>query len=155
MRIAVTEILKPADRKSSDKGDIWAATFVCLELNTFFSLAESNLSTNITENKLAQLENSPELLKLQQGGKDVINVINEEAETFAVQHRVNKLKQHHRRAFELISRALKIDEEVGNKDERTVELYKKGKKCLQILLSGLTEYHLNQYFNLSAENYTF
>ena len=76
---------------------------------------------------MAQLENSPELLKLQQGGKDVINVINEEAETFAVQHRVNKLKQHHRRAFELISRALKIDEEVGNKDGRTVELYKKGK----------------------------
>ena len=63
-----------------------------------------------------------------------MNVINEEAENFAVQHRLNKLKQHHRRAFELISRALKIDEEVGNKDERTVELYKKGKKYLQMLL---------------------
>jgi len=124
MRIAVTEILKPADRKSSDK-------------------AESNLSTNITENKLAQLENSPELLKLQQGGKDVINVINEEAETFAVQHRVNKLKQHHRRAFELISRALKIDEEVGNKDERTVELYKKGINELEkgILLQFSSQNH--------------
>ena len=102
-------------------------------------LAESCLATNITENKLAQLEDNPELLKQQmEGRKDVMNVINEETENFAVQHRVNKLKQHHRRAFELISRALKIDEEVGNKDERTVELYKKGKKCLQIWLSELT-----------------
>ena len=33
---------------------------------------------------------------------------------------------HHCRAFELISRALKIDEEQGNKDGATVELYKKG-----------------------------
>ena len=79
----------------------------------------------------------------------MINVINEEAENFAVQHRVNKLKQHHRRAFELISRALKIDEEVGNKDERTVELYKKGKKYLQTLLSDLTKYFLKLYYNHS------
>jgi len=107
LRFAMAEILKPTDGKSSDK-------------------AESSLTTNITENKLAQLEDKPELLKLQEGRKDVMNVINEEAENFAVQHRLNKLKQHHRRAFELISRALKIDEEVGNKDERTVELYKKG-----------------------------
>ena len=96
---------------------------------------ESSLTTNITENKLAQLDNDPELLKQQKVGKKVVmNVINEEAENFAVQHRLNKLKQHHRRAFELISRALKIDEEVGNKDERTVELYKKGKKYLQMFL---------------------
>ena len=97
---------------------------------------ESSLTTNITENKLAQLEDDSELLKQQKVGKKVVmNVINEEAENFAVQHRLNKLKQHHRRAFELISRALKIDEEVGNKDERTVELYKKGKKYLQMLHS--------------------
>ena len=88
-----------------------------------------------------------------------MNVINEEAENFAVQHRLNKLKQHHRRAFELISRALKIDEEVGNKDERTVELYKKGKKCLQMLLSDLTTTKLlnisrSNANNTSAENYT-
>ena len=81
---------------------------------------------------------------------EAVTSYNEEAETFAVQHRVNKLKQHHRRwvvsvivtlhcycycyrycychcrAFELISRALKIDEEQGNKDGATVELYKKG-----------------------------
>ena len=106
-----------------------------LELNIFIFVEESSLSTNITENKLAQLDNDPELLKQQKVGKKVVmNVINEEAENFAVQHRLNKLKQHHRRAFELISRALKIDEEVGNKDERTVELYKKGKKYLQMLL---------------------
>merc|ERR1712088_1207407 len=61
----------------------------------------------------------------------------------AVQHRVNKLKQHHRRAFELISRALKIDEEVGNKDERTVELYKKGINELEkgILLQFSSQNH--------------
>ena len=113
---------------------------VCSEI-FFIFVAESSLATNITENKLAQLEDNPELLKLQkEGRKDVMNVINEEAENFAVQHRVNKLKQHHRRAFELISRALKIDEEVGNKDERTVELYKKGKKCLQMLLPHPTPY---------------
>ena len=126
-------------------------------MKNFIFVAESSLTTNITENKLAQLEDNPDLLKLQkEGRKDVMNVINEEAENFAVQHRVNKLKQHHRRAFELISRALKIDEEVGNKDERTVELYKKGKKCLQMLLSDspdLTKYFPKQYNNQSAENY--
>ena len=105
---------------------------------------ESSLTTNITENKLAQLEDDSELLKQQKVGKKVVmNVINEEAENFAVQHRLNKLKQHHRRAFELISRALKIDEEVGNKDERTVELYKKGKKYLQMLLSLLSDSHFD------------
>ena len=88
--------------------------------------------TNITENKMADFEDNPELLKQQLEGKAEGAVIsyNEEAENFAVQHRVNKLKQHHRRAFELISRALKIDEEVGNKDGRTVELYKQGKEIL-------------------------
>jgi len=87
MRIAVTEILKPSDRKSSDK--------------------ESNL-TNITENKMADFEDNPELLKQQLEGKAEGAVIsyNEEAENFAVQHRVNKLKQHHRRAFELICNAM-------------------------------------------------
>ena len=59
-----------------------------------------------------------------------VTTYNEEAESFAVQHRVNKLKQHHRRAFDLISKALKIDEEVGNKDGATVDLYKKGKQLL-------------------------
>ena len=57
---------------------------------------------------------------------------NEEAESFAVQHRVNKLKQHHRRAFDLISKALKIDEDVGNKDGTTVDLYKKGTQLLNL-----------------------
>jgi hypothetical protein len=42
----------------------------------------------------------------------------DEAENYALQHQVNKLKQHHRRAFELISRALQIDEETGSKDTR-------------------------------------
>jgi hypothetical protein len=42
----------------------------------------------------------------------------DEAENYALQHQVNKLKQHHRRAFELISRALQIDEETGSKDVR-------------------------------------
>ena len=112
---------------------------------------ESSLTTNITENKLAQLEDDSELLKQQKVGKKVVmNVINEEAENFAVQHRLNKLKQHHRRAFELISRALKIDEEVGNKDERTVELYKKGKKYLQMLLSLLSDSHFDLTKDISC-----
>ena len=99
---------------------------------------------NITENKMADFEDNPELLKQQLERKTdgVVISYNEVAENFAVQHRVNKLKQHHRRAFELISRALKIDEEVGNKDGRTVELYKKGKKskscrCCLLLTSLL------------------
>ena len=32
--------------------------------------------------------------------------------------KVNKLKQHHRRAFDFISKALSIDEESGSKDKR-------------------------------------
>ena len=89
--------------------------------------------TNITENKMADFEDNPELLKTAKAdtGGAVISY-NEEAENFAVQHRLNKLKQHHRRAFDLISKALKIDEEVGNKDGATVELYKKGKKLLNL-----------------------
>ena len=88
--------------------------------------------TNITENKLADFENDPHDLKTvkTEGGEGAVVTYSEEAENFAVQHRFNKLKQHHRRAFDLISKALKIDEEVGNKDGATVELYKKGKKLL-------------------------
>jgi len=107
LRLAMGEILKSSDRKSSNKGQT---------------------VTNITENKMADFEDNPELLKTakaETGGGAVISY-NEEAENFAVQHRLNKLKQHHRRAFDLISKALKIDEEVGNKDGATVELYKKG-----------------------------
>ena len=141
MRIAVTEILRPSDRKSSDK-DKGAKLISQLESfrTTFiaFPSVESNL-TNITENKMADFEDNPELLMQQLEGKTDVAVIsyNEEAENFAVQHRVNKLKQHHRRAFELISRALKIDEEVGNKDGRTVELYRQGN-----LPAGIITFHL-------------
>ena len=47
----------------------------------------------------------------------------DEAENYALQHQVNKLKQHHRRAFELISRALQIDEETGSKDTRQDRMF--------------------------------
>ena len=52
----------------------------------------------------------------------------QEEEAAAIQHRVNKLKQHHRKAFDLISRALKLDEEEkGSRDGKTsVEMYKRG-----------------------------
>ena len=75
---------------------------------------------------MADFEDNPEVLKTVSVETGAVSSYNEEAEQFAIQHRVNKLKQHHRRAFELISRALKIDEDVGNKDGATVELYKKG-----------------------------
>ena len=82
---------------------------------------------------MADFEDNPELLKPgQTDTTTAVTTYNEEAENFAVQHRVNKLKQHHRRAFDLISKALKIDEEIGNKDGTTVELYKKGKKLLNL-----------------------
>merc|ERR1712117_537489 len=106
LRLAISEIWNSADRKSSNKGPV---------------------GTNITENKMADFEDNPELLKSSQNDTNsAVTTYNEEAENFAVQHRVNKLKQHHRRAFDLISKALKIDEEIGNKDGTTVELYKKG-----------------------------
>ena len=81
---------------------------------------------------MADFEDNPELLKAKADTAGAVISYNEEAENFAVQHRLNKLKQHHRRAFDLISKALKIDEEVGNKDGATVELYKKGKKLLNL-----------------------
>ena len=41
-----------------------------------------------------------------------------ESENLALQHKMNKLKQYHGRAFEFISRALKIDEEYSARDSR-------------------------------------
>ena len=74
---------------------------------------------HIIENKLAALDDCSEEKKKEPGH-------NVESENFALQQQVNALKQHHRRAFDLISMALKIDEEVGSKDGRTVEMYKRG-----------------------------
>ena len=94
---------------------------------------------------MADFEDNPQLLKQQEAASEgAVTSYNEEAENFALQHRVNKLKQHHRRAFELISRALKIDEEVGNKDGRTVELYKKGLTVACYFYS--TQKNLRKYF---------
>ena len=76
---------------------------------------------HIIENKLAALDESCSEEKKEQGGYKV-----DSSENFALQQQVNALKQHHRRAFDLISMALKIDEEVGSKDGRTVEMYKRG-----------------------------
>ena len=67
---------------------------------------------------------------LREGSREVasteVSALREEGGSPALQPLVNRLKQHHRRAFDLISMALKIDEEVGGKDGRTVEMYKKG-----------------------------
>ena len=70
---------------------------------------------HIIENKLAALDDC-----------DKEKELKKESENWALQQQVNALKQHHRRAFDLISMALKIDEEVGSKDGRTVEMYKRG-----------------------------
>ena len=77
---------------------------------------------HIIENKFAAIDEScsEEKEKKEQGYKV------DSSENFALQQQVNALKQHHRRAFDLISMALKIDEEVGSKDGRTVEMYKRG-----------------------------
>eukprot|EP00090_Calanus_glacialis_P026495 TRINITY_DN41711_c0_g1_i1.p1 TRINITY_DN41711_c0_g1~~TRINITY_DN41711_c0_g1_i1.p1 ORF type:complete len:610 (-),score=129.72 TRINITY_DN41711_c0_g1_i1:86-1915(-) len=105
LRIALHEIIKPTGEKNhSDPG---------------------SAATNITENKLADYEGNPECVAGRAVQAAVISY-SQEAGSYAIQHRVNKLKQHHRRAFDLISKALKIDEEVGNRDVRTVEMYKKG-----------------------------
>ena len=108
---------------------------------SFVCVADAAL-TNITENKLADFEDNPEVLKTVSVEAGAVSSYNEEAEQFAIQHRVNKLKQHHRRAFELISRALKIDEDVGNKDGATVELYKKGGITFTILPRTFREFSL-------------
>jgi len=105
VRIALNEILRPAVKENHSE--------------------KCSAATRITENKLADFEGSADCVK----GRDVQAAVisySQEADSYAVQHRVNKLKQHHRRAFDLISKALKIDEEVGNRDVRTVEMYKKG-----------------------------
>ena len=88
--------------------------------------------TNITENKLTSVHSSEqESLPPSAGGQqtDTVNFsYKDEAVDYVLQHQVNKLKQHHRRAFDLISKALRIDEEVGaaKDDNRTVDMYKKG-----------------------------
>ena len=78
----------------------------------------SSVVGHIIENKLAALD---DCTKEKESGYNI-----ESKENFALQQQVNALKQHHRRAFDLISMALKIDEEVGSKDGRTVEMYKRG-----------------------------
>jgi len=104
IRIAVSEIIKPGETASqTDK---------------------NGPVTHITENKLAEFDSKPGCLA--RLAAPAIISYKEEADSYAIQHKVNKLKQHHRRAFDLISKALKIDEEVGNRDVRTVEMYKKG-----------------------------
>lgn len=80
----------------------------------------------IHENKLCELNN---LVTKQK--ETAIITYNTEAAFSALQHKVNKLKQHHRRAFDFISKALSIDEESGSKDKRAVELYNKGIKELE------------------------
>ena len=104
VRIALNEIIRPSVKQNN---------------------TEQGPETNITENKLADYECSADSAKTRDMQAAVISY-SKEADSFAVQHKVNKLKQHHRRAFDLISKALKIDEEVGNRDVRTVEMYKKG-----------------------------
>ena len=103
-----------------------------------------HITANITENKLADFEGNPELKETPEPGSTTVSSYNEEAEQFAVQHRVNKLKQHHRRAFELISRALKIDEDVGNKDGTTVELYKKGEDQSFLIFCDFYKIHISR-----------
>lgn len=105
VRIAVNEILRPSRKEGNCK--------------------TNSPVTHITENKLAEFEENSKCMKSRTIEAAVISYT-EEASSFAIQHKVNKLKQHHRRAFDLISKALKIDEEVGNRDVRTVEMYKKG-----------------------------
>jgi len=105
VRIAVNEILRPSRKEGNCKTNLPV--------------------THITENKLAEFEENSKCMKSRTIEAAVISYT-EEANSFAIQHKVNKLKQHHRRAFDLISKALKIDEEVGNRDVRTVEMYKKG-----------------------------
>ena len=85
---------------------------------------EAQPVTNITENKLTCLEMTEEEVK-KPAGETVISY-KDEGIDYVMQHQVNKLKQHHRRAFDLISQALRLDEEVGTKDARTLEMYKKG-----------------------------
>jgi hypothetical protein len=84
--------------------------------------AAAKTMMNITENKLCGLlpkgnssNNSSEVSSTTQ---TTFLTYKAEADNYALQHQVNKLKQHHRRAFELISRALQIDEETGSKDTR-------------------------------------
>ena len=101
---AVQELLRPTGRASQTEEE------------------KEDSAGRITENKLAALDEfSEDYLD-----NSKMSTYSEEAESCLLQLQVNKLKQHHRRAFDLISMALKIDEEVGSKDGRTVEMYKRG-----------------------------
>jgi spastin len=87
--------------------------------------AAGDCAAHIIENKLAALDECTQE-NIENSKTARVSTYSEEAENCLLQHQVNKLKQHHRRAFDLISMALKIDEEVGSKDGRTVEMYKTG-----------------------------
>ena len=102
LRSAVQELLRPKGRATQT--EILTA-----------SVKTDGTVGHIIENKLAALDDC-----------DKEKELKKESENWALQQQVNALKQHHRRAFDLISMALKIDEEVGSKDGRTVEMYKRG-----------------------------
>lgn len=108
IRSALQELMKPSSRSTQTE-----------------KLQEcSDHVTHIIENKLADMDACGR--ENLENKNTEISSYGEESENCLLQHQVNQLKQHHRRAFDLISMALKIDEEVGSKDGRTVEMYKKG-----------------------------
>jgi len=112
LRYAAQELMKPSGRATqTEKIEPTDKTASCIG--------------HIIENKLAALDISNEM-GLDRNKVAIASSYKEEAENCLIQHQVNNLKQHHRRAFDLISMALKIDEEVGSKDGRTVEMYKQG-----------------------------
>merc|ERR1711962_660222 len=102
LRSAVQELLRPKGRATQT------------EMLTA-SVKTAGTVGHIIENKLAALDDC-----------DKEKELKKESENWALQQQVNALKQHHRRAFDLISMALKIDGEGGSKDGRAVEGNKKG-----------------------------
>lgn len=112
LRSALQELMRPSGR--------------CTQTEKLTPCEGSDPCGHIIENRLAQLDECGKQNRENRQEEGSRDTYREEAESWALQHQVNKLKQHHRRAFDLISVALKIDEEVGSKDGRTVEMYKKG-----------------------------
>jgi hypothetical protein len=110
LRVVLNELMRPRTQQMTS-----------LEANEANTTVTDQQTVNITENKLCDFAAQKE-----QGSSDASSLATQttfltykaEADNYALQHHVNKLKQHHRRAFELISRALQIDEETGSKDTR-------------------------------------
>ena len=122
LRIVINEVTRP---RTEAAGSSEASESPTSSRKTTVNITENRLNAAIAAAKSTPAGGASENDAVAAGTTPPTTFLSykDEAENYALQHQVNKLKQHHRRAFELISRALQIDEETGSKDTRQDRMF--------------------------------